>query len=164
MEDEKIDLHWRMFTARIILGMSAMVGGQFAAHVFEHRANEFDRSHAFQDWSIGAHWVAAGAVLLPCLIFVCATFPFGQRWFKDEFERRVERAAAAYAGYLVVGWMMWMNLYPEFLGSMPDDVTRIAFSPLSGPGALLILHTGLAQFTRYRFARGRLPLGIEKRL
>ena len=164
MEEDRINLGWRMFAARIILGLSAVMGGQFAAHVLEHRANEFDHVHGFQDWGIGAHWVAAGAVLLPCLIFVCATLPFGQRWFKDEFDRRVERAAAAYAGYVIVGWLMWMNLSSAFWGGGADDTTSIAFSPLIAPGALFLLHTGFAQYTRYRFASGKLPLGIEKRL
>ncbi len=135
MQDEKIDLKWGQFSAKLGLAVATLVAGAIATKLFE-------------DGTETKLIIGAGL-----LAFVIATIALTFRRAShnpDEFERRIETLALAQAG-------LWVVLYLIIMTAMSymDRLNIDHISVFLGPGAMMIYQVLTSQFLRRNIALGK---------
>ena len=139
MQDEKQDLEWGKFWARIFAGLGLGTMGVIVSHMIVEDAP------SLQWGGIGA---LAGTVV--AFGFILAKFRRG-----DEMDRAIDRVTSVQAGLFTIGMIIVQNLMAQ-MGWVETEAIPV----YSMPGFFILYKTMIAQYLRASLAEGKETAGV----
>lgn len=139
MQDEKQDLEWGKFWARLLGGLGLAATGTIAAHAITEDAGSVE-------------WGGVGA-----LVGMVAAFGFMLSKYRrgDEFDRVIDRVTSVQAGLATIGLMMAQTLFSQIGWLGPEPIPVFAM-----PGFFILYKTLIAQYLRASLAEGKDTAGV----
>lgn len=139
MTDEKQDLEWGKFWARVFGGLGLISTGAIASRMIEMD-------------SAGLQWGGVG-VLAGTLVAFGFTLSRYRRG--DEFDRAIDRVTSVQAGLFTIGMIIIQNLIAQMGWLSAEAIPVYAM-----PGFFILYKTLTAQILRASLAEGKDAAGI----
>jgi hypothetical protein len=138
MQEEKQDLEWGKFWARIAGGLALGAAGTAAATMLVAGVP-------------GIEWSGVGIVLVATAIF---GFMLAKYRRDDEVDRAIDRVTSVQAGLATIALIIVQNLVSQ-LGFVESE----PLSVYSMPGFFILYKTAIAQYLRASLAESRVTVG-----
>lgn len=134
MRDEKQDLEWRLFWARVLGGLGLAATGTVAAGMIAEDAGSIQ-------------WGGVGALagMVAAFGFILAKYRRG-----DEFDRVIDRVTSVHAGLATMGLIIAQTLFSQIGWLGPEPIPVYAM-----PGFFILYKTVQAQRFRAALADGK---------